>query len=68
MLPFSKPRTSEAVEHKSGGKLGPMTNEGRTVTKSIPVLLQNSHAAFSAKVFDKTYQIFSAKNMFHNQK
>lgn len=57
-LPLSKPRTSDAVEHNSGGKLGPITNAGRMVIKLIPFLLQNSHAAFSASVFDKAYQIF----------
>ena len=57
-LPLSKPRTSDAVEHKSGGRLGPITNEGRTVTKSIPFSLLNSHAAFSARIFDRAYHIF----------
>lgn len=58
-LPCSKPRISDAVEHKVGGRLGPTTNEGRTVTRLIPFSLQNSHAAFSAMVLDSTYQILS---------
>lgn len=58
-IPLSKPRTSDAVELNSGGKLRPTTNEGRTVTRSIPFWLQKSHAALSASVFDKTYQILS---------
>lgn len=57
-VPLSSSRTSAAVEHKSGGKLGPTTNEGRTVTKSIPFLLQKSQAALSAETFDKGYQYF----------
>lgn len=65
--PFSKARTSEAVAHNSGGKLGPMRNEGRTVTRSIPFLLQNSHAAFSARVLDKAYQVFTSIFMFRQK-
>ena len=62
-LPLSRPSISDAVEHRSGGKLGPMTNVGRTDTKSIPFALQNSHAAFSAKIFDKGYQILGADKL-----
>lgn len=54
-VPLNKPRTSEAVEHKSCGKLGPMMNDGRIVTKSIPFSLQYSQAAFSAIIFDIGY-------------
>ena len=58
LVPLSKPRTSDAVEHKFGGKQGPMMNDGRTVTKSIPFSLQNSHAALSASIFDIAYHAF----------
>ena len=66
-IPFSKARTSDAVEHKSGGRLGPITKVGRMVTKSILFSLQNSHAAFSARVFAKAYQIFCDAPHFHVQ-
>ena len=57
-LPLSKARVLDAVEHKSGGRPGPTTHEGTIVTKSIPFSSQNSHAAFSARTFDRAYHIF----------
>jgi hypothetical protein len=54
-VPLNKPRTSDAVEHKSDGKLGPMMNAGKIVTKFIPFSLLYSQAAFSAIVFDIGY-------------
>ena len=39
-VPLNKPSTSDVVEHKSVAKLGPIINDGRIVTKSIPFSLQ----------------------------
>lgn len=55
-VPLSNPSTSDAVGLKTGGKLGPITNEGVTVTRSMLFSSQNFHAAFSAIVFDNAYQ------------
>ena len=60
-LPLSKPTTSDTVRHMSRGKLGPMTNEGITVTRLMLLAFANSHAAFSAKIFANAYHNFAAK-------
>lgn len=58
-LPLSKPTTSDKVRHKSRLKLGPMTNDGITVTRLMLFASANSHAAFSAKVFARAYHNFA---------
>lgn len=54
-IPWNKPRTSEAVEQRLGGRLGPIIKAGRIVTRSMLFSLQKSHAAFSAWIFDSGY-------------
>lgn len=43
------------MKHNWRGKLGPTTNDGRTVTRSMLFSRANSHAAFSANIFANAY-------------
>jgi hypothetical protein len=54
---------SEAVTDSSCDKLGPITNDGRTVTRSMLFSLANSHAAFSADIFARAYHSFMHINI-----
>ena len=60
-LPLNNPRTSEAVGPNSGERLGPITNVGRTATRSMLFSLANSQADFSARIFATPYHTYQAR-------
>lgn len=57
-LPWRRPRTTDMLALKVGGRIGPITAPGLTTTTSKPSSLANSQAAFSASVFDSEYHSY----------
>jgi len=49
-----------------GCSKGPMTIPGLIVTRSISFSFADSQAAFSAKIFERTYQSWTRKNQTYN--
>jgi hypothetical protein len=60
-IPLNKPRTSLTVGPNSEERLGPITNVGRTATRSILFSLANSQADFSARIFATPYHTYQAR-------